>query len=45
VAHKAYGAPVFWRALAAVNGIDDPMRVPVGTVLLVPDRGEIKGLS
>jgi nucleoid-associated protein YgaU len=43
VAHRAYGTPTMWRALAEANGIDDPMRVPIGTELLVPDRSEIDG--
>jgi hypothetical protein len=40
VANAAYGSPNLWRTLAIANGIHDPMRVPAGTVLLVPDRSE-----
>jgi nucleoid-associated protein YgaU len=40
IAHAAYGSPTMWRSLATVNGIADPMRIPIGTVLLVPDRSE-----
>lgn len=36
VAHDHYGRPELWRALADFNDIDDPMRVPVGTVVAVP---------
>jgi hypothetical protein len=31
-----YGNPALWRLLAALNGIDDPGRVPAGTVLQIP---------
>lgn len=43
VAQREYGDPTRWRDLAAANGIDDPMRLPPGTTLLVPtdpDAGE-----
>jgi nucleoid-associated protein YgaU len=36
LAHREYGDTAMWRALAAYNGIDDPMRVGPGTELLVP---------
>lgn len=36
VAFHEYRNTARWRELAEANGIDDPMRVPVGTVLLVP---------
>ncbi len=36
VAYREYGNPVLWRALAESNGIDDPMRLPVGARLMVP---------
>ena len=29
--------PTYWRAIAELNGIDDPMRITPGTVLIVPD--------
>lgn len=38
VAARDYGDPAMWRGLADFNGIDDPMRVPPGTSLLVPAR-------
>jgi nucleoid-associated protein YgaU len=41
VAQAEYGDPNRWRLLAEVNGIDDPMRVPPGTTLLVPNPSEI----
>lgn len=36
VAHREYGNPNNWRALAEANSIDDPMRLPPGRRLLVP---------
>jgi nucleoid-associated protein YgaU len=41
VAYAEYGDPTAWRALAAFNGIDDPLRVRTGTVLLVPSPEEL----
>lgn len=38
IAQSEYRDPGLWRALAATNDIDDPMRVPSGTVLLVPPK-------
>jgi nucleoid-associated protein YgaU len=36
LAYREYGDPGLWRALADFNGIDDPMRLPAGTELLLP---------
>lgn len=36
VAYQEYGDPQLWRPLAAYNRIDDPMRIPDGTRLLLP---------
>jgi hypothetical protein len=30
-----------WRPLAWANNIDDPMRLPVGTTLIVPAASEL----
>lgn len=40
IAYREYGAPARWRALAAYNGIDDPLRLRPGTQLLVPPATE-----
>jgi nucleoid-associated protein YgaU len=40
VAFAEYGDPTVWRALAAFNEIDDPLRTPTGTLLLVPSPEE-----
>lgn len=36
VATREYGDPNAWRAIAEANGIDDPLRLAVGTRLLLP---------
>lgn len=41
VAYREYGIAATWRAVADVNGIDDPMRLPPGTRLLLPTLSEI----
>ena len=41
VAYEEYGDPAMWRALADYNGIDDPLRLPSGTALLVPAPEEL----
>jgi nucleoid-associated protein YgaU len=41
VAHREYGDAGLWRGLAEMNGIDDPMRVPAGTVLVLGDIDEL----
>jgi len=43
LAHAEYGDPAAWRVIARANGIDDPARVPVGTLLLVPGAGTAEG--
>jgi nucleoid-associated protein YgaU len=41
VAYDEYGDPTQWRPLAAYNGIDDPMRVQVGSTLMLPSPEEL----
>lgn len=45
IAHREYGRPTMWRALAEANGIEDPLRVAPGTTLLVPPVGEAATLA
>jgi hypothetical protein len=40
IAFQEYGDPTLWRALALFNQVDDPLRVPPGTSLLIPTPGE-----
>ncbi|TNM39704.1 peptidase M23 [Nocardioides albidus] len=41
IAFREYGVPALWRAVATVNGIDDPMRIRPGHRLLLPSLEEI----
>lgn len=41
VAYSEYGDPQLWRPLASYNGIDDPLRVPPGAVLLLPSPEDL----
>jgi nucleoid-associated protein YgaU len=45
IAYREYGRASLWRGLAALNGIDDPFRIPVGTTLIVPPRGDVEAIS
>jgi hypothetical protein len=45
VAQREYGKPALWRGIAAVNGIDDPLRVPIGSSVLIPPREDAENLS
>jgi nucleoid-associated protein YgaU len=45
IAYGEYGDPALWRGLAAVNDIDDPLRVGLGSSILVPPREEVEDLS
>ncbi len=38
IAYREYGDARHWRLIAALNGIDDPLRLPDGTRLVIPDR-------
>lgn len=44
VAYAEYGDPSYWRAVATANGIDDPMRLRPGAVLLLPIADDAAGL-
>jgi nucleoid-associated protein YgaU len=43
ISYAVYGRPDYWRAIADVNGIDDPLRLRTGTELLIPPREYAKG--
>ena len=45
IAQREYGKPGLWRGLADLNGIDDPLRVAVGTSVLIPPREEAENRS
>jgi contractile injection system tube protein/LysM domain-containing protein len=37
IAAEVYGDPQAWRAIAEINGIDDPRRLEVGSALQIPE--------
>jgi nucleoid-associated protein YgaU len=45
IAFQEYRNPTKWRALAEANGVDDPLRLAPGTVLLVPEPSEVDALA
>jgi nucleoid-associated protein YgaU len=45
LAVSAFGAPGAWRAIAEVNGIDDPATLKPGDVVYLPARDELKALA
>lgn len=45
IAYREYRNPNLWRAIADANGIDDPMRLPSGTRLLIPPAADAAGLA
>jgi hypothetical protein len=40
LAQRYYGDPSLWRLIAEANGVDDPLAVPAGQVLQIPDRSQ-----
>ena len=44
IAYGEYGNAALWRALALYNELDDPLRLPIGTRLLVPEVVEANRL-
>jgi len=40
LAYKLLGKATYWRAIADLNEIDDPLRLEPGTVLLIPSRAD-----
>jgi nucleoid-associated protein YgaU len=43
VAYSEYGDPTLWRQLASYNRIDDPLRLPLDSVLMLPSAAELTG--
>ena len=41
LAYAEYGDATLWRPLAAFNGIDDPLRIPEGTSVLLPPAEDL----
>lgn len=40
IAYDELGRPAYWRAIAELNGIDDPLRLAPGTVLMIPSAAD-----
>jgi hypothetical protein len=40
VAYQELGKPSYWRAIAELNGIDDPQRVEAGRTILIPSAAD-----
>lgn len=45
IAYHEYGKPGLWRGIAAFNDLDDPMRLSVGSELLLPSLEEAGELT
>jgi hypothetical protein len=43
IAQRQYGDPRYWRIIASVNNIDDPLHIPEGQVLSVPTLSALEG--
>jgi hypothetical protein len=43
VAYQELGKAEYWRALAELNGIDDPLRLRPGRALLIPSPSDVVG--
>jgi hypothetical protein len=41
IAHRTYGSPKAWRAVALANGLDDPLRLGPGRRLFLPSTSEL----
>jgi nucleoid-associated protein YgaU len=41
IAYREYGDPTLWRPLATFNRVDDPLRIPLGSVLMLPSAAEL----
>ena len=41
LAYQYYGDAAFWRELAALNGVDDPMHIPAGHLLEIPPLSDL----
>ena len=40
LAYQELGKPAYWRAIAELNGVDDPMRVHAGQSLIMPTKSD-----
>jgi hypothetical protein len=45
IAYGEYGDPTYWRGLATLNHVEDPLRLDPGTVLLIPPARQVAARS
>jgi nucleoid-associated protein YgaU len=45
IAYREYGTPTMWRAIAVSNDIEDPLRVPPGSRLLIPPAADAAAMA
>ena len=45
IANEEYGTPTMWRAIAKVNGLDDPFNLRLGRELLIPPPADAAALA
>lgn len=38
ISQSNYGDPTLWNTIAEVNGVANPNSIPIGTVLVIPDK-------
>jgi hypothetical protein len=44
IAWRYYGNPSLWRALARLNGIDNPLQLPAGRLIRIPPLSLLEAL-
>lgn len=45
LSYREYGKSSYWRSVAEVNGIDDPLSLRPGTKLLMPSRSDAQSMA
>jgi nucleoid-associated protein YgaU len=45
IAARLYGDPALWRPIALRNGLSDPRRLPMGSMLIVPQLPFVDALT
>jgi hypothetical protein len=45
LAYREYGDPTCWRVIAVRNRIDDPLRLPPGTTLVMPNPHDVSSVT
>lgn len=45
ISYRFYGTPLYWWAIAYASEIKDPFKVPVGTVLRIPEPSTLYSIE